>query len=275
MIEAMRRALLTEFMTKAPYQPATNYWRAIEVEEVIRHGLPAGSGLDLGCGDGHLMSIILNHAGWRDIVGVDIDPQETALAKGRGIYKEVIDASGNELPFSDRRFDFVFSNSVLEHIPDIDGVLDEIARVLRPGGRFLFTVPAADFHKCLRGPRFGTRETYLREVDTRCFHLRYWAAMDWSQHLRTAGLNQIHEHEYLTSSQVRRWESIVRYTSAPLYKLSGKKKPIEIQRQMKIRTSRPHMPRIAASFAARLLDNGTANGCEDCGCLLIEAVKEA
>lgn len=274
MLKKMRRDLLTEFMMKAPYQPATNYWRAVEVEEVIRYGVPGGKGLDLGCGDGHLMSIILDHAGWRDLVGVDIDPQETALARERGIYKEVVDASGNGLPFPDHCFDFVFSNSVLEHIPDVDGVLIEIARVLRPAGRFLFTVPAADFHSCLRGPRFGVRESYLREVDTRCFHLRYWTTTDWSEHLGTAGLSQIHGHEYLTLAQVQRWESIVRYTSAPLYRLSGKKKkPIEIQRQMKIRTSRPRMPRIAASLVASLLDGGLANGNSACGCLLIEAVK--
>lgn len=276
MLRTMRRDLLTEFMMKAPYQPATNYWRAIEVDEVIKYGLPSGRGLDLGCGDGHLTSIILGHVGPRDLVGLDIDPEETALARGRNVYREVVDASGDRLPFPEGHFDFVFSNSVLEHISNIDGVLSEVARVLRPEGRFLFTVPAADFHVCLKGPQFGDREAYLREVDARCFHLRYWNARDWSEHLGIAGFDQIHEHEYLTRAQVHRWESIVRFTSAPLYKLAGKKKqPIEIQRQMKVRVSLPRLPRVAASLAASLLDGGSPNGNSACGCLLVEAMKRA
>ncbi len=58
----LQKALLTEFMMQAPYQPATNYWRAVEIAEVIAYGLPPGRGLDLGCGDGHLMAIILSHS---------------------------------------------------------------------------------------------------------------------------------------------------------------------------------------------------------------------
>jgi len=208
----LRRELLTEFMMQAPYQPATNFWRAVEIEEVIEHGLPSGRGLDLGCGDGHLMAIILDHVGARDLVGLDNDPQESALARARNIYQEVVTAPADLLPFSDGRFDFVFSNSVLEHIENIDGVLAEVARVLRPGGHALFTVPGPYFRQCLKGPRFGDRETYLRETDRRCAHLRYWDGAAWSEHLHRAGLVTVYRREYLTRAQVQRWEWIARNT---------------------------------------------------------------
>ena len=57
-------------------------------------------------------------------------------------------ALGNGLPYADRRFATVISNSVLEHIPQVDDVLAEIARVLQPGGRFIFCVPGDHFPSC-------------------------------------------------------------------------------------------------------------------------------
>jgi SAM-dependent methyltransferase len=154
----MQKALLTQLMMEVPYQPATNYWRAVEIEEVIRYGLPSGRGLDLGCGDGHLMAIILSHIAPRDLAGIDIDPKETALAARRNIYREIATAAGDRIAFPDGHFEFVFSNSVLEHIENIEKTLGEVARVLCPAGRFIFTVPGPDFHACLRGPRFGSRD---------------------------------------------------------------------------------------------------------------------
>jgi len=273
--DEMRRILLTEFMMEAPYQPATNYWRAVEVEEVIKHDLPKGQGLDLGCGDGHLMAILLRHVGQRELVGLDIDQGETRLARGRNIYRRVVTALADRLPFSDGQFDFVFSNSVLEHIPNIDGVLREVARVLRPSGRFLFTVPGGDFHKCLKGPGLGgDRQRYLRETDARCFHLRYWDAKQWSGHLRKANLFMVHQHEYLTLAQVQRWEWVARNTSGMLYKLAGRKKqPIEIQRGMGIRTPRVRLPRFLGSLCTKVLDFHVRPGISVFGCLLVDARK--
>ncbi|HET7100737.1 MAG TPA: class I SAM-dependent methyltransferase, partial [Terriglobia bacterium] len=97
----MRRTLLTEFMMEAPYQPATNYWRAVEIGDVIKHGLPQGKGLDLGCGDGHLMAILLGHVGQRELVGLDIDTNETKLARRRNIYQRVVTALADQIPFPD------------------------------------------------------------------------------------------------------------------------------------------------------------------------------
>ena len=150
----MHNAFLISLMTQAPYQPATNYWRAFEIDEVVRYGLPSGRGLDLGCGDGNLMGIILGPMGSRDLVGLDIDPRETSIARARNIYREVLTTPADHMPFQDGEFDFVFSNSVLEHIPNIDGVLREVWRVLRSGGRFVLTcqVPTFTRHCGAHGP---------------------------------------------------------------------------------------------------------------------------
>ena len=271
----LQKALLTEFMTQAPYQPATNYWRAVEIAEVVAYGLPQGRGLDLGCGDGHLMAIILSHVGPRDLVGTDIDPSETAMAAQSKIYRELVTAAGDRLSLPDNHFDFVFSNSVLEHIENIDGTLREVARLLCPGGRFIFTVPGPDFHVCLRGPAFGNRDAYLRAVDARCAHLRYWSPGQWAERLQRAGLTIAHHHAYLTRAQTQRWETIARYTSGVLYSLVRRRKqPIAIQRGLRIRSTRFHLPKLMASAIAAVIGAGARNQTPPYGCLLIEARKQ-
>lgn len=271
----LQKALLTEFMTQAPYQPATNYWRAVEIAEVIAYGLPPGRGLDLGCGDGHLTAIILNHVGPRDLTGTDIDPQETAMAAQVGIYRELATAAGDRIDLPDGSFDFVFSNSVLEHIENIDATLREVARLLCPGGRFIFTVPGPDFHACLRGPAFGGRDGYLRGVDARCAHLRYWSVGQWAEHLHGAGLAVVHHQAYLTRAQTRRWETIARYTSGVLYSLARQRKqPIAIQRDLGIRSTRLRLPKFAASAVASAIGAGASDETPPHGCLLIEAQKQ-
>lgn len=271
----MQEELLTELMAEAPYQPATNYWRAVEIEEVIRYGLPGGRGLDLGCGDGHLMAIILRHAGQRDLAGVDIDPKETSLAARRNIYREIVTAAGDRIGFPDSHFQFVISNSVLEHIANIEQTLAEVARVLRTEGRFIFTVPGPDFHACLRGPRSGSSEEYFREVDARCAHLRYWNPDQWAAHLCDAGLHLVHHHAYLTRAQTVRWEQIARYTSGILYSLARRKsQPIEIQRGLGIRSTRFRLPKPLAAAIAAAISAGVHADASSAACLLMEARKQ-
>ena len=74
------------------------------------------------------------------------------LASKLGLYSALHLAQGDAIPEPDASFDFVFSNSVLEHIPNLHAVLDEIARVVRPGGRVVATVPTSAVHRLLRGP---------------------------------------------------------------------------------------------------------------------------
>jgi len=62
-------------------------------------------------------------------------------AAARGKYPLTVQSSGDKMPFEDASFQTVISNSVLEHIPDLDAVLLETARVLKPGGMFIFASP--------------------------------------------------------------------------------------------------------------------------------------
>jgi SAM-dependent methyltransferase len=98
--------------------------------------------LDVGCGDGHFASVTFPRP---LTVGVDPSGEVLREAKGRAAYHLLARSVGGALPFADSHFATVVSNSVLEHIPDVDAVLGEIGRVLGPGGRFIFCVPSDHF----------------------------------------------------------------------------------------------------------------------------------
>ena len=87
--------------------------------------------LDIGCGDGSV-SAQVQAAGAR-VIGIDIDPAMAALALEAGIDAKVMD--GCALGF-ERVFDGVFSNAALHFMPS-DVVIGEVARVLKPDGRFV------------------------------------------------------------------------------------------------------------------------------------------
>jgi 2-polyprenyl-6-hydroxyphenyl methylase/3-demethylubiquinone-9 3-methyltransferase len=96
--------------------------------------------LDVGCGGG-LVAEELARRGYR-VSGVDPSPQSIRAAQVHARRERVdvsyLPAAGEALPFSASTFDAVTCLDVLEHVDDLDVVLGEIARVLKPGGVFVF-----------------------------------------------------------------------------------------------------------------------------------------
>lgn len=108
---------------------------------VARH-VPVGAGplLDAGCGTG-LSGPVLAALGYRDIEGLDLSPAMLALAASRGAYRQLIQAElGRTLPCETGRFAAFLSTGVFTagHAPPAS--LDELVRVVRPGGHAIFTV---------------------------------------------------------------------------------------------------------------------------------------
>jgi SAM-dependent methyltransferase len=94
--------------------------------------LGPGRVLDLGCGTGHSFHLLAP----RETVGVDNDPE--ALA---GQDRETVVADMRRLPFQSASFESVVSAQSLEHVPDPEAVLAEVARVLRRDGAAVFVTP--------------------------------------------------------------------------------------------------------------------------------------
>jgi 2-polyprenyl-6-hydroxyphenyl methylase/3-demethylubiquinone-9 3-methyltransferase len=95
--------------------------------------IPPGDGelLDVGCGGGLLAPWV---RGYRH-VGVDLSAASLAVAAAHGV--EGVRADAAALPFVDASFDVVVAGEVLEHVTDLDAVVGEALRVLRPGGTFV------------------------------------------------------------------------------------------------------------------------------------------
>jgi ubiquinone/menaquinone biosynthesis C-methylase UbiE len=98
--------------------------------ECVRHWLPGPRVLEVGCGTGQILSRVRAFA--PGAVGVDLSGGMLGHARARGL--SVGQASATHLPFPDRSFDLVYSFKVLPHIPDLDGAIAEILRVLDIGG---------------------------------------------------------------------------------------------------------------------------------------------
>lgn len=124
---------------------------SLETIDLARFPLARGqSVLDLGCGEGR-HAIIAYLAG--DVTVVALDPSHRDIDIARDRFRQFRDpeatakslsftlGSGLHLPFADRTFDRVICSEVLEHVPDYETVIQEIHRVLKPGGLLAVSVP--------------------------------------------------------------------------------------------------------------------------------------
>lgn len=87
--------------------------------------------LDAGCGTGEIAALVTAP----EVVCIDLSVAAVDAARSRGLDARLADV--RSLPFGDALFDVVLGNWMLYHLPDLDRGLAEIARVLRPGGRFV------------------------------------------------------------------------------------------------------------------------------------------
>ncbi len=113
-----------------------------------------GEILDLGCGDGHFSATTFPNS---VIKGIDPSFYSLGLAKHTNYYSGLICSSGDHLPFANASFKTIISNSVLEHIPDVDSVVEEVMRVLKPSGKLFITVPNSNFTQNLSIARLFDR----------------------------------------------------------------------------------------------------------------------
>jgi SAM-dependent methyltransferase len=94
--------------------------------------------LDLGCAFGFGTR---RAARGRLVVGIDVNEAYIRRAARAGGGARFLRAAGERLPFADAAFDAVLCLDVLEHVADERAILCEIARVLRPGGALIVSVP--------------------------------------------------------------------------------------------------------------------------------------
>lgn len=104
---------------------------------------PTGTVLEIGCGRGGGIEVILRQFDAAHVCGVDLDPLQIERARRRlqGKYAGrfiLMQGDAERLPFANASFDAVFDFGALHHVPDWQRAIAEIRRVLKPGGTFFF-----------------------------------------------------------------------------------------------------------------------------------------
>jgi len=205
------RDYFTQLLAAYWFAPPVALWRAVELRtaaaETYAHPI-----LDLGCGDG-----LIAHGMFEPEhpIEVGMDPwlDQLRKASASGMYRHVDLAAGHRLPYADSIFATVFSNSVLEHIPDIGPVLSEVSRVLAPGGHFIFTVPSDAFRSMLngyveraeRGDVLAAR-VYAGAIDTELEHYHYHSTEEWESMLAAVGVHLVKSRYYMPEPAMRFWD---------------------------------------------------------------------
>ncbi len=193
------------------FAPPVALWRAVELRTLAAEAFPRPI-LDLGCGDGLIAQVLFDA---EPPIEMGFDPwlEQVCQAPNSAAYRHVQQALGAAMPYPAANFGTVFSNSVLEHIPNLTPVLREAARVLRTGGRFLATVPSDAFRRLLAGYRarvvvgdFAGAEAYATHVDQCLEHHRYPSPAQWATMLADVGLHLVKARYYIPAEVEVLWD---------------------------------------------------------------------
>lgn len=136
---------ISEYHKMAAVEDAMWYYQALhrQIEILLRKHVPSERGkvLDAGCGTGGLIKHLRPRFPKWTWVGVDASALACELARDRADVK-VLEVSLTDLPMDNETFAAVISADVIYHIEDDQQALNEMGRVLQPGGIIIINVPA-------------------------------------------------------------------------------------------------------------------------------------
>lgn len=198
--------------------------------------------LDLGCGDG-LFSLLLfadfvdpdfddykfykqryDRRGFvlsRSVdAGVDVNQSCVTQAASLGLYKKLSVGDARIIPYPDSTFRTVLSNCVIEHVENLNQVLGEVARVLKGGGKFVFTVPSDMFGNHLLLPFIcralrltALADRFVLQANRRLRHYHILSPQEWQQRLHDAGLRLVRCQYFLSNPAACLWDVLFSLTN--------------------------------------------------------------
>jgi ubiquinone/menaquinone biosynthesis C-methylase UbiE len=141
-MEAPRRSTMTRLEKRFVNSERKSRAVAGRLNDMLERVAPQPGSRYLDVGSGNGAATIEVAAQWQlEATGVDLDPRQIALARGRadGWPASFVEADARRLPFADGTFDLVTSSKATHHIPEWEDALAEMCRVLRPGGHLVYT----------------------------------------------------------------------------------------------------------------------------------------
>lgn len=176
--------------------------------------------LDIGCGDGQFASIL-----FKDQIdfGLDISEREIDLCKEKGKYKFLLLADSTKMPFKDNCFSTIISNSVFEHVDNIEKLLKEIQRVLKKDGTLIFTTHTNLYRKYLLFPDIFKRikmerigKAYIVLLNYLWKHTSIFSRRKWLNLLKENGFEVLESRYYMFKKTTRIFDLFLPFV-APQY----------------------------------------------------------
>jgi ubiquinone/menaquinone biosynthesis C-methylase UbiE len=140
-------------------RPLWFYKKAFKIWEPVEKGAKL---LDVGCGTGLFLK-----AGWEaglQCYGLDISAEAVKIAQKNLPESKIVIGSGENLPFSDKYFDYVSCFGSLEHFLDLDKGMEEMIRVAENDAELMLVVPNKNYWLWKWRGEFGTKQKEMQEV---------------------------------------------------------------------------------------------------------------
>jgi len=165
-------------------------WVSTETEELttlVRYSMdvlgvhPGERVLDVGCGTGHMLGKVVQHG-----YGIDIS-HLNCRRTGRTTDATPIQADAQFIPFKDNSFGVAFCTDLFEHVPNPRRLVEEVHRVLCPGGLLFFSCPFEQDLSYYESERYKSyrkryRYVHLRSVNRELLTIAF---IDWTKMAET------------------------------------------------------------------------------------------
>jgi SAM-dependent methyltransferase len=115
--------------------------QAMMLARILAGAVGPATVVDVGCGDGLATSVASSASPGHRFVGVDWSADGLRQARARGLTVIRASVEGAALPLATDAADVVIMSELIEHVIDTDALLDDVRRILRPGGSLLLSTP--------------------------------------------------------------------------------------------------------------------------------------
>lgn len=183
------------------YNQSQAYWRTLEISKLMElkkvHDLKSPV-LEIGCGDGRLSGMVFEHIDH----AIDINPRSVEKARQTGTFGSVYCMDAHQMEFEPESFATVFSNCVLEHIPNLLPIISEFYRVLYRDGIVITTVPLVDMEKHM----FIRSTWYTMWRRKKLHHVNLLSLEQWKALFLEVGFKQVESYPYMGETDCYQWD---------------------------------------------------------------------